>query len=177
MGAPARVFVGLGGNLGGEAALVGRFARVIAALAAEPGIEVLGQSSPWRTAPQGPVLAQPTFVNAVVELGVRARAPLEVLALLLEIESRFGRDRRRETPQGPRVLDLDLLLWDQAELDETGPPRLIVPHPRLGARAFALAPLVELAGPDLVVPGPRGGRAGTLLARLMGDPTQPIEKM
>jgi 2-amino-4-hydroxy-6-hydroxymethyldihydropteridine diphosphokinase len=73
---------------------------------------------------------------------------------------------------GPRTCDLDLLLVGDLVVDEPG---LTVPHPRLHERAFALAPLVELAGPELVVPG--RGRAGDLLARATIGPSPAVEKI
>src|SRR6185295_9458486 len=105
------------------------------------------------------------FLNGCAELrfGGRAPAPARLLGELLAIERALGRDRARERPQGPRTLDLDLLVWGRLVLSESGPPPLTLPHPELHRRAFALAPLVELAGPDLEVPGPAGGRAGDLL--------------
>lgn len=170
-----RVFVGLGGNVGGEAVVRARFAAAAEAMAALPGVRGVRLSSVWRTAPVGPVAAQPAFLNAAAELLVDAGAPGALLAALLDIEAAHGRDRARETPQGPRPLDLDLLLWGDAVVDDPGPPRVIVPHPRLSTRAFALAPLVELAGEDLTVPG--AGPVGRLLAAATADPAQRVEKL
>ncbi len=72
-----------------------------------------------------------------------------LLDSLLEIEQRFGRVRRPEDRWGPRVLDLDLLLYGDEVIDEAG---LSLPHPRLHERAFVLVPLAEIA-PGLTVPG------------------------
>jgi 2-amino-4-hydroxy-6-hydroxymethyldihydropteridine diphosphokinase len=89
--------------------------------------------------PVGPVADQPRFLNgaAVVETSHSAR---ELLQLLLEIESEFGRTRVGP-PGGPRTLDLDLLLYGDERIDEPG---LQVPHPRLHERPFVLEPLGEL---------------------------------
>ena len=131
-----RAYVGLGSNLGDrERTLRG----AVEALAASPGIEVAGLSSFRETAPVGPVLDQPPFLNGAVELET-SLAPRELLGRLLEIEASFG--RTREGPAGgPRTLDLDLLLYGEERIDEPG---LQVPHPRLHERDFVLQPLAEL---------------------------------
>jgi 2-amino-4-hydroxy-6-hydroxymethyldihydropteridine diphosphokinase len=167
-----RAVVGLGGNVGEPDAIARRFDAALAAIGG-----VVRRSSLWRTAPVGPVTAQAPFLNAVAEVEAPEATPSAFLARLLAVEAAHGRDRARETPKGPRTLDLDLLLWGAAALDDPGPPRAIVPHPRLARRAFALGPLVEIAGPDLVVPGPDGGRAGDLLAAALADPAQHIQKV
>ncbi len=128
-------YVGLGANLGDRRLAFDR------ALAQLPGV-VEAVSPIYETAPVGP--PQPSFLNAAVRL----RTPLSPLALLdalLEIERALGRDRQRETRWGPRTLDLDVLLWPGRALRE---PRLHVPHPRLGERAFALAPLLDVLADD-----------------------------
>ncbi|HKA86253.1 MAG TPA: 2-amino-4-hydroxy-6-hydroxymethyldihydropteridine diphosphokinase [Haliangiales bacterium] len=153
-------YIGLGGNVGDVAATFGRAAAGLAAL---PGVAGVRLSSLWETAPVGPVREQPAFLNAAAELSFsRAPAPVDLLRALLDIERRLGRDRSREVPGGPRAIDLDFLLWGDRVVDE---PELRLPHPRLHARAFALAPLVELA-PHATIPG--AGRAAALLVRL-GD--------
>ena len=161
-----RAYVGLGGNVGDAATWLrwaaGELARV-------PGIAGVRLSSLWRSAPVGPVAEQPWFVNAVAEVDC-ALGPRALLAELHALERRAGRDRAHEARQGPRVLDLDLLLYDDLVLDEA---ELVVPHPRLADRAFALAPLEELVGPDHEIP--RAGRVGPLLARALE--TQAIAKM
>ena len=105
------------------------------------------------------LLDQPRFLNGVAALET-THGPRELLGLLLAVEARFGRDRSAVPAQGPRTLDLDLLVYGDEEIDEPG---LRVPHPRLGERAFVLEPLAELE-PGLVVPGKGPIRA--LLARL-----------
>jgi 2-amino-4-hydroxy-6-hydroxymethyldihydropteridine diphosphokinase len=150
-----RVFVGLGSNLGEREttlrAAIGRL-RTIA------GVEVRGVSSLRDTEPVGYV-DQPRFLNGAVELetDLSARA---LLGVLLELERAFGRDRAAGPPHGPRTLDLDLLLYGDATIDE---PLLEVPHPRLHERRFVLEPLAEL-DPDLEIPGE--GSVQALLSKL-----------
>jgi 2-amino-4-hydroxy-6-hydroxymethyldihydropteridine diphosphokinase len=150
-----RVFVGLGSNLGEREstlrAAVGRLRTL-------PGVEVRAVSGFRDTAPVGYV-DQPRFLNAVVELETSLSART-LLGALLELERAFGRDRATGPPMGPRTLDLDLLLYGDATIDE---PLLEVPHPRLHERRFVLEPLAELA-PDLEVPGQ--GSVQDLLSRL-----------
>jgi 2-amino-4-hydroxy-6-hydroxymethyldihydropteridine diphosphokinase len=131
-----RAYIGLGSNLGDrEQTLRGALDR----LEANPRVEVVAVSSFRETDPVGPVLDQPRFLNGVAALDTSLR-PGELLGLLLEIESAFG--RIREGPAGgPRTLDLDLLLYGEEQIDEPG---LQVPHPRLHERQFVLEPLEEL---------------------------------
>lgn len=102
-------------------------------------------SSFYRTAPVGYV-DQPEFINAVIEISTTL-SPQELLQSLLAIEARH--DRVREIKDGPRTLDLDILLFNEWRLDE---PNLAIPHPRAHKRAFVLYPLFEIA-PDLYIPG------------------------
>jgi 2-amino-4-hydroxy-6-hydroxymethyldihydropteridine diphosphokinase len=98
-------------------------------------------------------LDQPRFVNAVAMLETEL-GPRELLERLLEVERRLGRDRATEERWGPRTVDLDLLLYGGATIDEPG---LTVPHPRLAERRFVLEPLAEIA-PDLSLPDGRAVR-------------------
>jgi len=150
-----RAYVGLGSNLGDREQTL---RAAVAALAAQPAVDVVAVSSLIDTEPVG-YRDQPRFLNgvAVLDTDLSAGALLE---LLLEVERSFGRRRDGVPPQGPRTLDLDLLLYGEGEIDEPG---LRVPHPRLHERAFVLGPLAEVA-PGLVVPG--RGRVEALLARL-----------
>jgi 2-amino-4-hydroxy-6-hydroxymethyldihydropteridine diphosphokinase len=150
-----RAYVALGSNLGDREATI---RAAVAALAEEAGIEVVGVSSLRDTEPVG-VVGQPRFLNGAVAIDtdLPARSLLEVL---LGLERRFGRVRDGVPPQGPRTLDLDLLVYGDAQIDEPG---LTVPHPRLHERRFVLEPLVELA-PDLELPG--RGVVSEILARL-----------
>jgi 2-amino-4-hydroxy-6-hydroxymethyldihydropteridine diphosphokinase len=150
-----RAYIGLGSNLGDREATI---RAAVEALGAEPGIAVAAVSVLIETEPVG-VVDQPLFLNGVAALDSELAAR-DLLAVLLDVEQRFGRRRDTSVPQGPRTLDLDLLLYGDAEIDEPG---LCVPHPRLHERAFVLGPLAEL-DPDLEVPGK--GQVQTLLARL-----------
>lgn len=132
---PALAFIGMGSNLGD------RMAHLQAALRAlgEHGT-VLAVSSVYATVPVGPV-EQPEFLNAVAQMGTLL-APEALLRALLGIERAQGRDRRNSIPQGPRTLDLDLLLYGD---EIVASPGLILPHPSLHKRRFVLAPLAEIA--------------------------------
>jgi 2-amino-4-hydroxy-6-hydroxymethyldihydropteridine diphosphokinase len=151
----ARAYVGLGSNLGDRTQTL---LDALDALSAEDGVEVVGVSSLIETDPVG-FVDQPRFVNGVAALDTTLTAQ-ELMALLLDVEQRFGRTREAVPAQGPRTLDLDLLLYGDTELDEPG---LQVPHPRLHERAFVLEPLAELA-PGLRIPG--RGQVEALVAEL-----------
>lgn len=151
----ARVFVGLGSNVGNREATL---RAAVERLGALRETEVRSCSSFRDTEPVG-YLDQPHFLNGAVELET-ALSPGELLVALLELERDFGRDRAASPSQGPRTLDLDLLLYGDSTIDEPG---LVVPHPRLHERGFVLEPLAEL-DPALVVPG--RGPIQTLLANL-----------
>ena len=139
----AEAFVALGSNLGDRAA---NLARARAALDEGP-LKLTARSSVYETEPWGPV-AQGPYLNQVVR-GTTDLAPRALLAALFEIETRLGRDRRREIRFGPRVIDLDLLLHGDLAINE---PDLEIPHPRLLERAFVLVPLAEIA-PNRMVNG------------------------
>ena len=147
-------YVGLGANLDDRRATIERALRLLGEV---PGVDVLAVSALHETDPVG-FENQPRFLNGAVavETALTAR---ELLGVLLDVERRLG--RTRDGPRfGPRTIDLDLLLYGEAVLDEPG---LTVPHPRLHERRFALEPLAELA-PGLVVPG--RGRVEELLRGL-----------
>ncbi len=134
----SRAYVGLGANLGAD--LAQTLAEAARRLAVLPGTRVVALSSAWRSAP---VEAHgPDFLNAVAALDTEL-APLALLDALQAIELAHGRERPYR--HAPRTLDLDLLLYDSQVLDT---PRLTLPHPRLGERAFVLRPLLEIA-PEL----------------------------
>ncbi len=134
--------LGLGGNVGDVA---GAFVEALARLGSAQGVTLTALSSVYRTPPWGK-LDQPDFLNmaALVETTLRPRA---LLALSLDLERGLGRERRERW--GPRLIDIDILTYGEATIDE---PNLKVPHPRLTERAFALAPLAEIA-PRLMVGG------------------------
>ena len=145
-------FIALGANLGDP---MSQLRAAIAALGELPQTRLTAASSLYRSAPVGNA-DQPDFVNAVVQVST-GLAPQALLAALLELEQRFGRERSFRN--APRTLDLDLLLYDAQRIAERG---LTVPHPRMHERAFVLAPLLEIA-PDCVIPG--SGPAADWLAR------------
>jgi len=147
--------VALGANLGDREATI---RASLAELDAAPGVDVVAVSTLIETDPVG-YLDQPRFLNgaAALETGLGPRALLD---LLLAVERRLGRVREDVPAQGPRTLDLDLVLYENAEIDEPG---MTIPHPRLHERRFVLEPLAEL-DPSLEVPGK--GKIQTLLAEL-----------
>ena len=147
-------YIGIGSNLANPRAQV---ERGLLCLARMPQTTLQRSSRLYRSAPWG-VLDQPDFVNAAaaIETGL---SPHALMQALLAIERDAGRNRSSER-WGPRILDLDLLLYDALTLAEPG---LQVPHARLHERAFVLLPLAEIA-PHLDVPG-RGPISG-LLARV-----------
>jgi 2-amino-4-hydroxy-6-hydroxymethyldihydropteridine diphosphokinase len=155
VGLVTRAFVGLGANLGDREGTLRAAVRRLGGLA---GTDVTKVSALRDTDPVG-YLDQPRFLNGVVELETSV-SPRALLNELLSIEREFGRDRSAAPPQGPRTLDLDLLLYGGETIREPG---LEVPHPRLHERAFVLEPLVEL-DPELEIPGQ--GPVQALLAKL-----------
>jgi 2-amino-4-hydroxy-6-hydroxymethyldihydropteridine diphosphokinase len=139
------VYVALGSNLGDRAAMLKAAEAAIAAL---PGVKVLRSSKVHPSPallPPGDVTPQPDYLNSVLELSSELSAP-ELLTALKEIEKKMGRD-----PGGrwsPRIIDLDLLLYGDVVIKDTG---IEIPHPGMVTRRFVLVPLAELA-PDLKHP-------------------------
>jgi len=136
-------YIGLGSNLNGPAV---QLDEAFDALAGIPRTRFVARSSLYRSAPFGGV-EQPDFVNAAASLLTQLSAR-QLLDELQQIEARRGRERGG-VRWGPRVLDLDLLVYGSTWIDEPG---LIVPHPGIAERNFVLLPLVEVA-PELVIPG------------------------
>ncbi len=156
--APVVAYLGLGSNLGDRE---GYLRRAVELLGQEAGIEVERVSSIYETEPVG-FTDQPRFLNQVVEVKTTLD-PAALLARALAVEAALGRVRGERW--GPRVIDVDLLVYGDAVVREPG---LEVPHPRLAERAFVLVPLAELA-PDLRLPG--GEPVRHLAARLLAaDP-------
>ena len=138
----ARVFIGIGSNEGERLSNISRAAQALAQL---PMTRLVQMAPIYETAPVGGP-PQGDFLNTVVELDT-AIAPRELLAYLKALETQFGR-RPSDVRWGPRVIDLDILLYDQTV---TSDPDLIIPHPLLHHRRFVLEPLADLA-PALVHP-------------------------
>jgi 2-amino-4-hydroxy-6-hydroxymethyldihydropteridine diphosphokinase len=154
-------YIAVGANLGDRRA---QCARAVAALGGMPGIRVTRLSA-WReTAPVGPV-PQGAFVNGVVEVATTL-APRALLEACLAVERAMGRQRGQRW--GPRVIDLDVLLYGDRVVNEPG---LAVPHPEMTGRRFVLEPLAEIA-PDAVHPT-TGLTAAALLERLAEERTAP----
>ena len=167
------IAIGLGANIGTDSEIVARF-RAVADALDELFDQPVSRSPVYRTAPLGPVRDQPPFLNAaLVATDNLDIDPIVLMAALLDMEALAGRDRSASPTRGPRHLDLDLLLFGDESLAIGGPVNLIVPHPQLTQRAFALRPLEDLLGPTFQIPG-----ANTLATHLkeIGD-TQPIAKL
>ncbi len=141
----SRAFVALGSNLSGNldcpASQVIRGFHSIKKLSKT---KLIRQSSLYQSAPFG-YADQPDFINAVVEISTQL-SPENLLDALLNIELEAGRER--PFANAPRVLDLDILLYDDLILQTK---KLTLPHPRMHERGFVLLPLAEIA-PDLVIP-------------------------
>jgi 2-amino-4-hydroxy-6-hydroxymethyldihydropteridine diphosphokinase len=132
---PLRAVVGIGANLGDRLAMMRAAVGEMSAFAS-----IDRRSRVYETEPVGGP-EQPAFLNAAALVSYPG-APLALLDALLAIEARFGRVRRERW--GPRTIDLDVLWIDGVVVND---PRLVVPHPRLHERAFAVSPLLEVA-PD-----------------------------
>ncbi|MFK7732352.1 MAG: 2-amino-4-hydroxy-6-hydroxymethyldihydropteridine diphosphokinase [Pseudomonadales bacterium] len=129
------VYLALGSNLNRPHWQLRRAVRAIAATAQT---KLLTCSSIYRSSPIGPAI-QPDYLNAVVAVQCTLR-PLALLTQTQAIEKQQGRKRRQRW--GPRTLDIDILLFANHQLRHS---RLIVPHPRLTQRRFAMEPLLEIA--------------------------------
>lgn len=140
---PLLAYIGIGSNLDDPQWQVSHAFELLDEL---PGCHVLARSSLYQSAPFGDV-PQDDFVNAVAELETAVPADI-LLACLKEIERFQGRDPHAER-WGPRVIDLDILLYGKQEIDL---PELQIPHPGIAERNFVLLPLREIAA-DLVIPG------------------------
>ena len=156
-----RAFVALGSNLEDPQQQV---LRALAELDSLPETRVIAKSALYRTTPVG-YDNQPDFINAAAEVSTTLE-PVALLRALLALETAHGRER--PFPNAPRVLDLDLLLYDEMQLQD---PELTLPHPRLHERGFVLFPLADIAA-DVNVPGQ--GRVRDLLRSL---PDQGVERL
>lgn len=140
----ALAYIGIGSNMGD------RLANLKAAwhgMARLPNTVLLKNSSIYETPPVGGPAGQDDYYNAVSVLDTTLQQK-ELLSLLQALEKKLGRVREGSIRWGPRVIDLDILLWDDAVLEEK---ELIIPHPRLAERIFVLKPLADI-DPDLTHP-------------------------
>jgi 2-amino-4-hydroxy-6-hydroxymethyldihydropteridine diphosphokinase len=144
--AVAQALIALGGNLGDVRST---FDRTVTLLCDGTAVRLTARSSEYRTPPWG-VTDQPPFMNAVIAVST-ALTPHDLLARALSVERMLGRDRSHELRWGPRIIDIDLLVYDDLVLRD---PDLTLPHPHLFERAFVLVPLAEIA-PDRVIGGIR----------------------
>jgi 2-amino-4-hydroxy-6-hydroxymethyldihydropteridine diphosphokinase len=163
------IFIGLGANLTSAAhgAPAATCTAALDALAGR-GVAVRRRARWYRSAPVPPS-DQPWYVNGVAEV-VTGLDPAELLALMLGIETAFG--RMRDAVDGPRVIDLDLL--DYGGRLSAGPGAPVLPHPRLHQRGFVLHPLRELA-PDWRHPGSGASIAALIAALPAGQQCMPVE--
>ena len=135
-------YLGLGANIGDRRSNL----RAAVTMLRERGCELTAASSLYLTKPVG-ITDQPDFLNAVIRVKT-ALDPHDLLATCLKIEQELGRERT--TRWGPRVIDIDILLYEGAAIDDN---ELVIPHPRILDRAFVLVPLAEIAPDVEVAPG------------------------
>lgn len=154
-------YLGLGANLGDACQTLKD--AIICLAQQRHALTVLARSSTYRTAPVE--ASGNDFYNCVVKVDTILGAH-ELLALCHRIEDHFGRERPFRN--APRTLDIDILLYGNEHIDEPG---LIVPHPRLTLRAFALVPLVEIDA-QIAIPG-----HGLANALLPGVASQRIDRI
>jgi 2-amino-4-hydroxy-6-hydroxymethyldihydropteridine diphosphokinase len=154
-------YIGLGSNLDKPELQITQAQQEIAALA---GVDALKISSLYASSPMGPQ-DQPDYVNAVMSV-TTTLSPMALLHALQTIENTHGRVRERRW--GARTLDLDILLYGDAQINL---PELTVPHPGIAQRAFVLLPLRDCA-PDLVIPG-----LGHLDRVIEGCPLNGVQKL
>ncbi len=164
----ATAYIALGSNVGKREQSL---SSAIAALGKLGTVQAV--SSFYETAAVG-AIAQPDFLNAVVELRTSV-PPLALMTRLLRIELEHGRDRSVSVPKGPRTLDLDLLSYDDVVMETVS---LTLPHPALTERLFVLLPLAEIA-PEWMHPVRRKTAAQLLaeLSPLQADTSQTVRRI
>lgn len=155
-----RAFLGLGGNFADTRTVMAQAIRMIDA---DRLTRVVAVSSLYSTPPWG-IVDQPSFLNSVIEVST-SRSPRALLELCLDTEMALKRVRGERF--GPRLIDVDLLLYGQRTIKELG---LEIPHPRMFVRAFVLVPLEEIA-PDLTL------RSVRVASHLKGLDTAGIDKI
>jgi 2-amino-4-hydroxy-6-hydroxymethyldihydropteridine diphosphokinase len=158
----AEVLIALGGNVGDVRATLD---RAIDLLCDGSDVRLIARSSDYRTPPWG-VTDQPEFVNLCI-VAQTALSPHALLERAQMVERSLGRDRSKDVRWGPRPIDVDLLAYDQIEMDE---PNLQLPHPRMLERAFVLVPLAQIA-PDWTI---RGTKIGDAVKKLDASGITPL---
>ena len=156
------IFIGLGSNLDGPQQIIKDAIHIINEI---DDVNINAISSLYETGPVG-FLDQPNFINAVIQISSSINYD-ELLIKLFEIERMFG--RVREKKNGPRTLDLDILLFDDLILESKS---LIIPHPRMHERLFVLIPLLEIS-PKIIIP--KYGSASSLISKLMIQNIKKVE--
>lgn len=142
-----RVYLGLGGNQGDR---LQNLRRAVNLLQEIPGVEIEALSPVYETEPQG-YREQPEFLNMVVRIRTTL-APLALLRETAQIEEKLA--RRRTIKDGPRTIDVDLLLYEGVEMNSQ---TLTLPHPRMRERAFVLTPLGDIWAEE--IPAPTGSKS------------------
>jgi 2-amino-4-hydroxy-6-hydroxymethyldihydropteridine diphosphokinase len=155
------VWIGIGANLGNAE---GNVRAALTRLGELPSTRLEKASSLFRSAPVNADGAD--YVNAVARLATRLSAQ-ELLSMLHALENEFGRERAHRN--APRTLDLDILLYDDSEINTDG---LVVPHPRMTQRAFVLLPLLQI-DPFILLPGM--GPAHSFVASVAGQAIQRLD--
>lgn len=151
----SEAWIGIGSNVGERRGFV---RTAVERLASE--VDVAATSSLYETSPVGGP-PQRSFVNAVVKIETELD-PRSLLDLCKEVERRMGREAS-DLQWGPRVIDLDLLMFDDLKLSE---PDLEIPHPRMNERRFVLVPLLEI---DPLATDPWGTRLSDYEERIEGE--------
>jgi len=150
----ADALIALGGNIGEVRATLD---RAVELFCDQETVRLIERSSDYRTPPWG-IEDQPPFINLCIAVATEL-SPGALLERALAVERALGRDRSQSVRWGPRLIDIDIISYDDLVVDE---PTLKLPHPRLFERAFVLVPLAEIA-PDRIIAGVRIADA---LARL-----------
>ena len=158
----ARAFIALGSNLDDPLARIDAAFRALAKL---PATRLSKRSPSYRNRAVGPG-TQPDFINAVAELDT-GLGPYALLRAVRDIETAQGRERQAKR-WAPRVIDLDILLYDDHQMRDS---RLTLPHPEMHRRRFVLQPLSDIA-PELTIPG-----LGRLQDLLQQAPAQELIKV
>ena len=149
-----RAYLSLGSNRGSGPAQI---ATAITHLAAYETIQIVARAPLYRTTPVGPI-AQDDFTNSALVIET-SLTPEALIAVCHTIERVMGRNRAQEQRWGPRLIDIDLIAYDN---ETRSGPDLILPHPRLAERAFVLVPLAAIAPDDII----GGHKIRDYLARL-----------